>query len=125
HPVSCAAALANIAIIEKDGLIGRVANDVGPYFQKKLQEFAGHPAVGEIRGYQLIGALELVPPGGRSALKPGMMLGVKAAAFAREEGVIVRGIRDLVAISPPLVVTHEEIDLLFAKLRRALNRMAA
>jgi adenosylmethionine-8-amino-7-oxononanoate aminotransferase len=44
-------------------------------------------------------------------------------ALAREEGVIVRGIRDLVAMSPPLVVTHDELDRMFAGLARALDRL--
>jgi len=43
--------------------------------------------------------------------------------LAREEGVIVRGIRDLVALSPPLVVTHDELDRIFAALTRALDRL--
>jgi adenosylmethionine-8-amino-7-oxononanoate aminotransferase len=43
--------------------------------------------------------------------------------LAREEGVIVRGIRDLVALSPPLVVTHDELDRIFAGILRALDRL--
>lgn len=112
HPSTCAAALANLAVIERDGLIERTRDDIGPYFQQKLQAFAGHPAVGEVRGYGLIGALELLPPGGKSALTPTSALGTKAAAIARRHGVIVRGIRDLIAMAPPLIATHEEIDYL-------------
>jgi putrescine aminotransferase len=123
HPVSCAAALANIALIEKDQLVERTRDDVGPYFQKKLREFAGHPAVGEARGEQLIGALELLPRGGKAALTPTSGLGVKGAKLVREEGVIVRGIRDLIAIAPPLTITHEEIDVLFAAVGKALERL--
>jgi putrescine---pyruvate transaminase len=125
HPTSCTAALANIAVIENDGLIGRVRDDVGPYFQKKLAEFATHPAVGEVRGAGLIGALEVVPKGGKAALKPDGLLGIVAAKYAREDGVIVRGIRDLIAAAPPLTVTHEEIDFLFTGVRSALDRIAA
>jgi putrescine aminotransferase len=123
HPVSCAAALANIALLEKEKLIERTRDDSGPYFQKKLREFAGHPAVGEVRGEQLIGALELLPKGGKAALTPTSGLGVKGAKLVREEGVIVRGIRDLIAIAPPLTITHEEIDFLFAGVGKALERL--
>ncbi len=123
HPTTCAAALANLDIIENDGLIPRVATNVGPYFQEKLRAFAGHPAVGEIRGVNLIGALELVPRGGRAALTPTMMLGVKAAALARKEGVIVRGIRDIIALAPPLTITREEIDLLFEAVQKAVDQI--
>jgi adenosylmethionine-8-amino-7-oxononanoate aminotransferase len=51
------------------------------------------------------------------------MLGPAVHYLAREEGVIVRGIRDLVALSPPFVVTHAELERMFALLTRALDRM--
>ena len=123
HPTTCAAALANLDIIENDGLIPRVRTNIGPYFQEKLRAFAGHPAVGEVRGAGLIGALELVPRGGKAALTPTMMLGIKAAALARQEGVIVRGIRDIVAVAPPLTITREETDQLFDAVGKALDRL--
>ena len=123
HPAATAAALANLEIIEKEKLVERVRDDVGPYFQKKLQSLAGHRAVSEARGFGLIGALEVVPRGGRAELTPTTLLGVKAAALVREEGVIVRGIRDLVALAPPLVVTHEEVDRIFAAVERGLDRL--
>ncbi len=123
HPVPCAVALANIALIESEHLVERVRDDVGPYFQQKLHSFAQHPAVAEVRGWQLIGALELVPRGGKAALTPTSALGLKAAKLVREEGVIVRGIRDLIAIAPPLMISHEEIDFIFAAITRALDRL--
>ena len=51
HPTTAAAALANLDVLEKDNLIPRVRDEIGPYFQQKLAEFAGHPAVGEVRGW--------------------------------------------------------------------------
>jgi len=124
HPVSAAAALANIAILEREKLIERVREDVGPYFQKRLRALAGHPASGEVRGDGLIGAIDLVPKGGRPPLTAAPVLGIKAAAMARNEGVIVRGIRDLIAISPPLVITRDEIDFLFDAVARVMDRVA-
>lgn len=121
HPSCVAAGLANVGVIENLGLIERVRDDVGPYFQEKLAELASHPAVGEVRGDNLIGAAELVKPGGTAP--PGKMLGLRAADLIREEGVIVRGIRDLVAFAPPLIITHSEIDELFAAVRRGLDRL--
>ena len=123
HPTTCAAALANLDIIENEGLVPHVASNIGPYFQEKLRAFTGHPAVGEIRGIGLIGAIELVPRGGKAALTPTMMLGVKAAALARKEGVIVRGIRDIVALAPPLTITRGEIDQLFEAVQKAVDRI--
>ena len=123
HPAATAAALANLEIIEKEKLVERVRDDVGPYFQKKLQSLAGHRAVSEARGFGLIGAPEVVPRGGRAELTATTLLGVKAAALVREEGVIVRGIRDLVALAPPLVATHEEVDRIFAAVEKGLDRL--
>jgi len=121
HPVSCAAALANIDIIEREDLVGKVLHDAGPYFQLKLQALAAHHFVGEVRGTGLIGALEIIPHEGKSALTPTSMLGIKAAALIRNEGSIVRGIRDLIAIAPPLTISHAEIDELFGSIERGLN----
>jgi putrescine aminotransferase len=123
HPVAAAAALANFAILEREQLPARVRDDVGPYFQHKLRSFAGHPAVGEARGFGLIGALDLVPKAGRAARSAAAPLGILAAKIAREEGVIVRGIRDLIALSPPLVISRGEIDELFTAVGRTLDRL--
>jgi adenosylmethionine-8-amino-7-oxononanoate aminotransferase len=110
-------------VIENLGLVERVRDDVGPYFQAKLAELASHPAVGEVRGDNLIGAAELVPREGREALGAGLGLGIKAADLIRAEGSIVRGIRDLIAMAPPLIITHAEIDELFDSVRRGLDRL--
>ena len=123
HPTTTAAALANLDLLEKENLVPRVRDDVGPYFQKKLREFASHPAVGEVRGYGLIGALELLPREGKSGLDPANPLGARAAKIAREEGVIVRGIRDLIAVSPPFIISKAEVDLLFAAVSRTFARL--
>jgi putrescine aminotransferase len=125
HPVPAAAALANIAIIERERLCERVRDDVGPRFQAKLRALAAHPAVGEVRGDGLIGALELKRPttGPLAGTAPNA-LGIAAAAIARHEGLIVRGIRDLIALSPPLVITHAELDRLFGAVERTLDHVA-
>ena len=123
HPTCAAAALANLDLLEKDKLVERVRDDIGPYFQTKLNEFRGHPAVGEVRGHGLIGALDLVPRGGKAALKPDLALGAKAAQLARDEGVIVRGIRNLIALSPPFIITKPEVDHLFDAVRASLAKL--
>ena len=121
HPACAAAALANLETIESLGLVGRVRDDTGPYFQEKLRGFSGHPAVSEIRGIALLGAIELVPQPG-AATAPNT-LGTRASILIREEGAIVRGIRDLIAMAPPLIVTHDEMDTLFDAVRRGLDRL--
>ncbi len=123
HPTACAAGLANLDILEKEHLIPRTRNTTGPYFQRKLQELTQHPAVGEARGHGLIGALELLPKGGREKLNANIPLGPKAAKIAREEGIIVRGIRDIMALSPALIIKEAEIDQLFLAVRKTLDRL--
>ncbi|MBS1991972.1 MAG: aminotransferase class III-fold pyridoxal phosphate-dependent enzyme [Cyanobacteria bacterium SZAS LIN-3] len=125
HPTVAAAALANLDYISKHNLIEHVKNEVGPYFQQKLWALKDHAAVGNVRGYGLIGALELVPAGGRAAIVPNSYIGIPAANLCREEGVIVRGIRDAIAMSPPLVITRDEIDIMFSGIERALDRFLA
>ncbi|MEI8292969.1 MAG: aminotransferase [bacterium] len=125
HPTSAAAALANLETIESLGLIERVRDDVGPYFQKRLHALTDHPAVGEARGEMLIGALELLPRGGREAMTPATSLGIPAAALIRNEGSIVRGIRNLIAVAPPLIITRCEIDELFGSIERGLEQLWA
>jgi putrescine aminotransferase len=126
HPTPCAAALANLDVLERERLPERVRDDVGPRFQRALQALADHPAVGEVRGWGLIGAIELRRPSrGPLAGAPPDSLGVAAAAIARERGVIVRGIRDAVAMAPPLVVAHAELDRLWDAVRATLDRVAA
>ncbi len=121
HPAACAAALANLDIIENENLVERTREVTGPYFQKKLRELANHPRVGEARGYGLIGSLELKPQGERAPNSP--LLGPGAAKLVREEGVIVRGIRDIIAMAPPLTIEKSEIDQIFSAVRKALDRM--
>ena len=123
HPVACAAALANIEIIEKENILGRTREITGPYFQKKLREFSNHPAVGEARGTGLIGALELLPREGKAARSINSPLGPKAMKIAREEGIIVRGIRDILAVAPPLIISQAEMDQLFTGIEQVLDRL--
>src|SRR3546814_9121902 len=71
HPVPCAVALENIAIIEEEDLVARVRADVGPYLQQRLATLADHPLVGEVRGIGLLGAVELVADkASRARFKP-------------------------------------------------------
>ena len=126
HPVACAAALANLEVLTKERLVERVRDDVGPRFQAQLTKLGAHPAVAETRGFALIGAFEMKkPPRGPLANSGPNSLGPAMHALCREEGVIVRGIRDLGALSPPFVVTHGELDEMFERTTRALDRMWA
>ena len=123
HPVACAAALANIELIEKENLVAYVAQDIGPYFENKFLEFQHHPAVGEARCCKMMGAMELLNHG-EKVTDPMIGLGPKAAAIVRKHGAIVRGLANLIAISPCLNITHAEVDELFASVKAGLDEFA-
>jgi putrescine aminotransferase len=126
HPAPCAAALANLDILEGEKLVERARDHVGPRFQAKLRALTDHPLVTGVRGFGVIGAIELKRPRqGKHADAAPSTLGLAVHLLAREEGVLVRGIRDMVALSPPLVVTDDELDAMFARLERALDRLGS
>lgn len=124
HPVSAAVALANIDILEREDLPGRVARDVGPYFATAIQRLAGHPLVGEVRSIGLLGAVEIVAERGTNrrfggtAGNAGPM--IRDAAIA--DGLMVRAVRDTIVMSPPLTISHAEIDLIVERLGAAIDR---
>jgi putrescine aminotransferase len=124
HPVATAAALANLDVIEQDGLLAHVRDEVGPALEQGLRALGEHPAVAEVRACRAIGALELVRPDGLGADRIAS-LGARCGALIREEGAIVRGMRDAVAVSPPLVISRSEVDSLLGALRRGLDRLHA
>lgn len=123
HPTSAAVALKNIEIIEREKLVDRVANDLAPYLAKKIAEIREHPLVGEARCVGLLGAIEIVAKKG-TAERFGKEVGAAATIirdFCIKNGVMVRAVRDIIIMSPPLVITHAEIDKIFATIRRALD----
>jgi 4-aminobutyrate--pyruvate transaminase len=97
---------------------------MAPQFQSRLKALAEHPLVGEARGMGVVGAVELVAH--KSTKRPFEAkagVGPRAVAFAQEEGLIVRFLPgDVVSLCPPLVISPEEIDELFDRLGRALDR---
>jgi 4-aminobutyrate--pyruvate transaminase len=123
HPVAAAVALKALEIYARDRLVEKVAQK-SPHFQARLQGLGQHPLVGEARGLGLIGAVELVADkASKRSFDPKAGVGPRAVRFAEEEGLMVRFLAgDAVSVCPPLVITDEEIDALFDRLGRALDR---
>jgi len=123
HPVSAAVALRNIEIIEREGLVERVRDDVGPYLREALVRLDDHPLVGETRSIGLLGAVEIVADkttGARFGGKEGNA-GPVVRDLCIENGLMVRGIRDTIVMSPPLIITRAQIDDLVDIIRRSLD----
>ncbi len=122
HPVAAAVALANIDIIERERLVERVAEDIGPYFGAALAGLAGHPIVGEVRTIGLLGAIEIVAERGTNRrFGAGGLSGAIVRDHAIAGGLMVRAVRDSIVACPPLVITHAEIDTLVTRLGEALD----
>jgi 4-aminobutyrate---pyruvate transaminase len=122
HPLACAVALETLRIYEADDVIGHVRK-VAPRMQAGLRRFAGHPIVGDARGLGLIGALELAAdPRRRKPFDPARGVGAYFVRCAQAHGLIVRALGgDVIAFSPPLIITEAEIDEMIAKAELALT----
>lgn len=123
HPTAAAVALKNLEIMEREALVERVRTDVGPYLAQALTGLAEHPLVGEARSLGLIGCVEIVARKGTNARFPGRTgaAGLLVRELCIEHGLMVRAVRDSIVMSPPLVISHAEIDQLVSTLRRALD----
>ena len=122
HPVACAVASVNLSIIQQEGLVQRTRDETGPYLAAKWRKLAEHPLVGEARSLGLIGALELVrDKHKRQFFDKRGEVGTICRDFCFQNGLIMRAVRDTMIISPPLVITREQIDELAEKAWRCLD----
>ena len=121
HPLACAVALETLRIYEVDKVIEHVAR-VGPRLQQGLQKLKGHPLVGDARGLGLIGAIELASdPAQRKPFDPKRGVGNYFVSRAQAHGLIVRVLAgDVIAFSPPLIISEAEIDQLLERTNLAL-----
>ncbi|MFN3688009.1 aminotransferase [Salinarimonas sp.] len=123
HPTACAVGLKTLEIFERDRIVAGVAAKA-PQFLARLERLLDHPLVGEARGIGLIGGIELVADKETKRQYPTATgLAAKIVTFAQDEGLIVRSLMgDRIALCPPLIITPAEIDEMFDKLTRALDR---
>jgi len=123
HPVAAAVALKTIEIYQRRDIVGHTRK-VAPRFNARLNALGGHPLVGEAAGVGLIGAVELVADKATKKNFPAeKLVGAMCARFCEAEGLIVRPLlSDRIALCPPLVISEAEIDELFNRLERGLDR---
>jgi L-2,4-diaminobutyrate transaminase len=125
HPVGGAVALANLDIMENEGLIENSAA-MGVYFRDRLRErFGDHPYVGEIRGQGLMLAVELVADRATKRFfdhDKWVHRAIQKKAF--EEGVMVRALpyAEVISFSPPLCITRAEIDEALDRFARGFDK---
>jgi len=123
HPVACAVALANLEIIEREGLIERVRDETGPYFIEALRErIGGHGIVGEVRAIGLMGAIEIVRDKETRERFPGEgAAAVTVRDHAIANGMMLRATGDTMILSPPLIWTKDTIDMAVERIGKALD----
>ena len=118
HPAACAVALANLALIEREQLVSRVAT-LAPVLAAALAPLAGHELVAEVRaGTGLLAAVEIA----EDALAADPGIGPRLVAAVRERRVITRLLRGVaLQVSPPFVITEDEIGQIAAVFADALD----
>jgi putrescine aminotransferase len=124
HPVCAAAALENIRIIEEEGLVERVRDDIGPYFASAWKSLEDHEVVGQAESVGLIGGLQLAADKAtrRRYAKPDD-IGTLVRNHCVENGLIMRATGDRMLASPALTISHVEVDEVIGKLRQALDHL--
>ncbi|WP_148252711.1 aminotransferase [Aidingimonas lacisalsi] len=110
HPVSCAAALKNIEIIEREGICENV-REIGPYLERRLKTLTHHETVGDIRGSHFMLCIENVADKTSKALLPvEARVGDRVAFEAQQRGLIIRPVGHLNIVSPPLIWDRDVVD---------------
>ena len=115
HPTACAAAIATLDIYEREGLLTRV-QELEPHWQAAVHRLDEHPHVIDVRNLGLMGAVEVAP-------RPGQPGARAYDIFTRcfEAGVLVRLAGEIIALSPPLIVSPDEIDRIVETLGQAIS----
>ena len=121
HPIGCAVALKNLDLLE-GGILDH-ARKIVPYFQAQLKTLEDLPLVGEVRGVGLMACVECVADReSRNALQLDKAVGARIDAHCHELGLLVRPLINMCVMSPPLIITREQIDDMVAILREGISR---
>ena len=107
HPVACAAGVATLDVYEREGLLTRGA-DLAAQFEARLHGLRDHPNVIDVRNLGLMGAVELAPRAGAAGAR-----GYETLVKGLQSGLLCRATGDIIALSPPLIISPSEIDKLF------------
>jgi len=127
HALCAAAGLENLAILERENLVGN-ARDTGAYFQQAMHAaFDGHAMVGEVRGVGLMAALEFVADkSSRRLFDAANKVGPRVSQACLDNGLIARAMPhgDILGFAPPLIIDRGQVDEVVARTRRAVDTVA-
>lgn len=122
HPVCAAAALENLRIIEDEGLVERVRDDIGPYFRKGWESLLSHELVGEAVNVGLMGGLQIAADKTiRKRFDKPDDVGMLVRNHCLENGLVMRATGDRMLASPPLTISRGEVDQIIETLRKGLD----
>jgi beta-alanine--pyruvate transaminase len=115
HPIGCAAGLATLDIYARDNLLTR-ATEVGKYWHDAMMRLRHAPHVIDVRTIGLVAGIELSP----RASAPGTRA-YEAFVECFQQGLLVRVTGDIIALSPPLIIEHAQIDAIVEIIDKALH----
>jgi putrescine aminotransferase len=122
HPVACAVALENIAILEREKLVERVREDTGPYLKQKFEALADHPLVGIAEACGFVAGLVLVKSKKPvQTFDPNLSVGMVCRGHMFGNGMVMRAVGDRMIIAPPLIMTRAQVDEMIDLIRRCLD----
>ncbi|MEM1163014.1 MAG: aspartate aminotransferase family protein [Pseudomonadota bacterium] len=126
HPLACAAGMVNLRILQEEQIVERVRDVTSPYLKPLWEGLADHELVGEARMTGLVGALELVADKTTMARFPKEIgAGTQCRDMSVANGLVMRAVGDSMIISPPLIISEEECDVLIARAQTTLDELAA
>ncbi|SFQ45108.1 putrescine aminotransferase [Roseivivax halotolerans] len=123
HPVAAAVALENLRLLDEEGIVTRVREETGPYLKEKFESLAEHPMVGEAKIVGMMGSIALTPDKARRAAfkADAGTVGYLCRERCFANNLVMRHVGDRMIISPPLVISKEEIDALIARAWKSLD----
>ena len=127
HPVAATIALENLRIMEDEDIVGHVRNVAGPYMKEKWESLTDHPLVGEAKIVGLMGSIALTPDKESRAefASEAGTVGYICRERCFANNLVMRHVNDRMIISPPLVITPEQIDVLIERARKSLDECYA
>lgn len=117
NPIACAAGLATLETYKEEGLLNR-GDELSAYWEDALHSLRDAPHVIDIRNIGLVGAIELAPIAGEPTKRA-----FSAFIKAFENGALIRTTGDIIALSPPLIITKAQIDELIDQVRTVLHQV--
>jgi len=123
HPVAAAVALENLRILQEERIIEHVRDVANPYLAKKWAGLTEHPMVGEAKLVGLMGSIALTPHKATRARFAGEQgtIGYRCRERCFANNLIMRHVYDRMIISPPLVITTDEIDILIERAWQSID----